>query len=401
LGDGVTPETAIPLEWDAQKNVAWKVALPDRGNSTPIIWGNKVFITQAIEARGERQVWCLSATDGSVLWKSNVVYKTPEETHDTNPYCSASPATDGNIVVACLGAAGLFAYDMNGKTVWNNDLGKQDYEWGNGSSPVIHGDFVFIYWGPSDTAALIAFDKKTGKEVWRFKDPTIDPGERTDGFRGNKDGRICTYSTPVIARNAQGRDELLMSYPRFIRAFDPATGKPLWTADGLNPLVYTSPVARDGVVVAMGGYFGNSIGVRTGGTGEVTATHRLWQQVRTKNRLGSPVIHNGLVFVFNTDGAAECIDLQTGKTVWLERLRGKGAKNEVWASLVASGDRIYALNQSGDCIVFRADTKPEVLAVNAIGAELTNASPAVADGAIYLRTHKHLWKIAESTATAP
>jgi outer membrane protein assembly factor BamB len=192
-----------------------------------------------------------------------------------------------------------------------------------------------------------------------------------------------------------GRDELIMSYPNDLRAYDPQSGRLLWKCDGLNPLIYTSPIFGDGVAVGMGGFLGTTIAARTGGTGDVTATHRLWQSVRTANRLGAGLVHHGHIYILNTPGIAECLDLKTSSVIWSERLPGIGAKKESWSALVRAGDRLYALNQSGDTIIFRAAPKFEVLAVNSIGSELTNASHAVADGEVFLRTHAHLWCIGE------
>jgi outer membrane protein assembly factor BamB len=390
-GSGVTSETNLPLNWSATEHVAWKVALPERGNSTPVIWGDKIFLTQALEKEKKRTLMCLAKTDGKLLWKQEVVFDKAEETHPTNPYCSASPTTDGERVIVCHGSAGVFCYDFDGKEQWRRDLGPQEYEWGNASSPVIHGDRVFLYFGPGKGARLLALDKRTGKDLWRYDESETDSKGRTDGFRGNEPGMICTYATPIIVQAGE-REEVVMLFPRYIRAFDPATGKELWHCDGMNPLIYCSPIAGEGTIVGMGGFFGTTVAVRPGGSGDQTA-QRLWQTVRTKNRLGSGIIHEGHIYILNTDGNAECIELKTGKTVYLQRLKAVGPNGESWSSMVRSGDRIYILNQSGDCFVLRASPKFELLATNSLGNELTNASLAVSDGRLFIRTHKNLWCI--------
>jgi outer membrane protein assembly factor BamB len=210
---------------------------------------------------------------------------------------------------------------------------------------------------------------------------------------------ICTYSTPLIV-DAGGRDELLMSFPRYMRSFDPASGKELWSCDGLNPLVYTSPIYGEGVAVAMGGYYGDTIAVKTGGSGDVTASHRLWRNKRANGGIGSGVIHKGHIYMLGSDGIGECINLKTGKTVWSERLKGKGPKSGSWSSMVLAGDTIYILNQSADCIVLKASPNFEVLAKNSVGNELTNASLSVSEGDLLIRTHKNLWCIAQDRQTA-
>lgn len=399
-GGGVVDEKGLPTRWSSQENIRWKVPLPDRGNSTPAVWGNRVFITQPIESEGKRLVLCLDRISGKELWRAGTTYNLPEETHETNPQCSASPSTDGERVIAWFGSAGVFCYDVNGKELWKRDLGKQKHNWGYSSSPVIHKDLVILHFGPGERAFLVALNKKTGETVWQTDIPQVRSLKRTDGFAGQEaTGRIGSFSTPIVI-TANGRAELIMSFPDDVRAYDPMTGKEFWRCGGLNPLIYTSPIYGDGVVVAMGGFQGTSIAVKPGGSGDVTATHRLWQTVRTKNRIGSGVVKDGLLYVLNSPGVAECIDLKTGKVIWEERLDGPGAKDESWSNLVLVGDLIYVLNQSGDTIIFKASPKFETVAANAIGNELTNASLAISDGDIFIRTHKHLWCISATRKTA-
>ncbi len=398
-GDGIVEDKSVPTEWSATKNVKWRIELPDRGNSTPIVWGGKVFITQAIEKEGKRQVVAYSRVTGEKLWEQGTIYKQRERTHRTNPYCSATPVTDGERIIALFGSAGLFCYDLNGKELWRRDFGKQDYEWGNGSSPLLHGDLCILYYGPGANARMISVNKRTGKTAWEWKEGDADPAGRTDGFRGNEPGMICTYGSPIIARHG-GRDELVMTFPNTVRAFDPESGKELWHSDGLNPLIYASPIFGEGVTVSMGGYFGTSIAVAAGGKGDVTGSHRLWQKTRTANRIGSGIILKGHVYIFNSDGFLDCIELKTGREVYSERVRGKGAKSESWSSMVLVGDLLYQFNQSGDTLIMRASPKFELVAVNSIGNELTNSSPAISDGEIFIRTHKHLWCISGRKLTA-
>lgn len=397
-GLGNTSERNLPTRWSATENVRWKVELPDRGNSTPVIWDDKVFVTQAIEDKNQRALLCFARRDGKLLWQKGVTYAAKEETHPDNPYCAGSAATDGQRVIACFGSAGVFCYDFTGKELWKRDLGRQKFEWGNASSPVLHGDLAFLYFGPGPGSHLLALDKKTGKTVWKFDEPGIEVGKRTDGFRGKEPGIICTYSTPLIVK-AGGREELIMSFPRYLRAFDPKSGKELWHCDGLNPLIYTSPIHGEGVVVAMGGYFGNTVAVKPGGSGDVTGS-RLWHHVRNKAGIGSGVIHDGHIYFMAADGIGHCHKLATGENVWSERLRGPGPKGDSWSSMVLAGDRIYILNQSADCIVLKASPKFEVLTANSLGNEMCNASVAPSDGDLFIRTYKHLWCIGGEKRTA-
>jgi outer membrane protein assembly factor BamB len=398
-GSGITPEKNLPTRWSATDNVRWKIALPDRGNSTPVVWGDRVFITQAVEKDHQRTLICLSRHNGKALWTNSVIYTAEEETHPDNPPCSASPVTDGQRIIVSHGSAGVFCYDLAGKLLWKRDLGQIHFEWGNASSPVLYGDICILYFGPGKGSFLTGLDKKSGETLWTFEEPAIDVGKRTDGFSGKEPGIICTFSTPIIVNNGQ-RDELIMSFPRFLRAFDPNRGKELWHCDGLNPLIYTSPIHGDGVVVAMGGFSGTTIAVKTGGSGDVTQSHRLWQNVRTRSGIGSGVIRDGHIYLLNNGGIAECIDLKSGKTVWLERPKAIGPNADSWSSMVLSGDNLYILNKSGDCIVLKASPKFEVIATNSIGNELTNASLVPSDGDVFIRTHKHLWCITEGQKTA-
>src|SRR5437016_5374766 len=167
-GAGVTKQKNLPLEWSDTKNIRWKVPLPDGGNSTPIVWGDRLFLTQAVTKENRRTVMCFDQADGRLLWQSGVAWTEKEETHEANPYCAASPATDGERVIATFGSAGVSCYDFEGRERWRRDLGQQRHEWGYGSSPVIHGDLCFLYHGPGPGAHLVALDKKTGSTIWKF-----------------------------------------------------------------------------------------------------------------------------------------------------------------------------------------------------------------------------------------
>ena len=395
-GTGVAEESAFPTKWSASENVRWKVALPEAGNSTPVVWGKRVFITQPLAKEKKRTLMCLDRKTGKVLWQKSVAWEAEEETHETNPYCSSTPVTDGERVMVWYGSAGIHCYDLEGKELWKRDMPKIDHEWGYGSSPLIEGDLCILYHGPGKDARLMAVNKKTGKTVWEVADPPIEKRTRTDGFRG-QDGKgiVGSFASPIVAK-----DELIMVYPQLVCAFNPKTGKELWRCDGLNELIYTSPIAGEGVVVAMGGFLGTTIAVKQGGRGDVTDSHRLWQSVRTKNRLGSGVIKGGHVYILNTEGIAECIELKTGKSLWQERVSAAGPKSSSWSSMVLAGDKIYVLNQSGDTVILKAEPKFEIVAVNAVGNELTNSSHALSDGEIFIRTHANLWCIGETRAAS-
>lgn len=380
----------MPLRWNSTNNVRWKTALPDRGNATPIIWEDQIFVAQAVENEGKRLVICFDRRDGRELWRAGTTFEGKELTHEINPYCSASPVTDGERVIAFFGSAGLFCFDMEGKVLWQRDLGKQEHIWGYGASPVIYEDLCIQNFGPGERSFLIAVNKKTGETVWQVDERGHSGQEKPGEERAEW---IGSWSTPII-REVQGRKELLMTFPTRVCALDPQTGKELWTCSGLNPLVYTSPLYSEGIVIGMGGYQGAALAVRAGGNGDVTESRRLWHIPRTRQRIGSGVVHGDFVYILNQPGIAECLELESGKARWEERLKGEGVSSAAWGSMVLAEDRLYVTNESGDTFVVRASPEFEVLSVNPLG-ERTLASPAVSSGEIFIRTYKNLWCIGE------
>ena len=383
-GSGIASEKKLPTSWSREENVRWRIDLPDRGNSTPIIWGDRIFVTQPVEAENWRGIYCYSRADGSLVWRNGLVYDQEERTHRDNPYCSASPATDGKVLIAHYGSAGVAAYDLDGKELWRRDLGPIDHVWGHSTSPVIYGDLCFIYHGPSEGQSfLLAVRKDTGETVWQWDEPDWKPGARTDGFHDQAEGGVIgSFSTPILVRDDE-RDLLVMSFPMELKAFDPESGDVIWTVEGLNPLVYTSPLSADGLIIAMGGYHGNSVGTTTGG-------ERLWQEIRHFGGIGTGVIRDGYMYAQNSGGIVHCVEMKTGTTIWKDRLPGAGKS---WGSFVLSGDLIYTLSQPGDSVVFRANPeKLEVISQGDVG-ERTNSSIVVSNGELFIRTYESLWCI--------
>jgi outer membrane protein assembly factor BamB len=352
-----------------------------------VVWGDKLFLTQAVEAEGKRLLLCFDKKTGKQLWEKGTVYKEAELTHATNPYCAASPAIDGERVVVSFGSAGVFCYDLDGKELWKRtDLGKLHHIWGNANSPVLAGDRMFLNFGPGEKTSLLCFDLRTGKTLWEHSEPGGASGEA-----GNKTW-LGSWADPLL-RKVGARDELFMPYPGHLRSFDPVTGKEWWSSEGLTPLVYNSPVYADGVVVQMCGYGGSGLAVKAGGTGDVTTTHRVWHLPRIPQRIGSGVIHEGHYYILTDGGLAECRDLKTGEIIWNERLKGPGPTGQNWSSLVISADgNCYAVNQGGDAFVFKASPNFELLATNSLGEKVIG-SIAVSDGLLFIRGYKNLWCI--------
>ena len=380
-GDGQSAEKDVPLKWDRDTNVLWQTPLPGPGNSSPIVWGQRVFLTQALDRGKRRAVLCFDRADGRLLWQRETPCGAEEPTHSTNPYCSATPVTDGERVIASLGSAGLVCYDFAGKELWRKDVGKMLHIWGNASSPILYRDLAILWVGPGERQVLLAADRRSGKTVWQ-QEPGGKFGKKAEEWVGS-------WSTPLVARVA-GHDELILSVPEKVKGFDPATGKELWSCAGLGKLVYTSPLCSpDGIVVTLSGFHGPALAVRAGGRGDVTATHRLWLHPRPlPQRIGSGVLVGAYLYLLNENGTAQCFELKTGKDLWaMKRLSTPN-----WGSLVHAAGRLYVTNLAGETLVLAPGPKPVVLARNRLN-ERTLASPAVADGRVFVRTYKHLWCI--------
>jgi outer membrane protein assembly factor BamB len=381
-GDGTSAETDLPTTWSPTENVRWKVRLPGPGNSTPIVWGQRIFLTQSLDPKGtERAVLCFDRADGKRLWQKSIAFKGEEPTHATNPYCSASPVTDGERVIASHGSAGVVCYDLEGNQLWRRDLGPFIHIWGTAASPILHGDRVILNCGPGERTFLLALNKRTGKDGWKVE----EPGGKS-GLKGENEW-TGSWSTPRIVK-VQGRDQLVMTWPHAVKAYDPHTGAVIWTCGGLTRLVYTSPLVMPELVVAMSGSYGSALAVKTGGTGDVTGTHRLWHHARKNpQRIGSGIILGDYVYMVNADpGTAQCIEVKTGKDRW----EGKRLGTAFWGSLVLAAGKFYATDQAGDTYVFAAKPTFEQLSRNRLG-EHTNASLAISGGDIFIRTHEHLW----------
>ncbi|MCF6313322.1 MAG: PQQ-binding-like beta-propeller repeat protein [Verrucomicrobiales bacterium] len=392
-GSGHSQENQLPTTWGQQKNVSWRIDLPDRGNSTPVIWKDRIFVSQAIEEENFRGLLCFDKKDGSLLWKKGTTYSQKEKTHKANPYCSASPTTDGERVIVSYGSAGLYCYDLDGKQLWQRDFGPLTHIWGNAASPLIYGDLCIFYHGPDKTnGQLTALNKKTGETLWQYQEPQWQPIKRTDGFKGrDKGGVIGSWSTPILISTKSG-DQLVMAFPTQVKAFAPKTGEELWTCDGLNPLIYTSPIFSQGTLVAMGGYYGNTVAVKTEGKGDVTQSQRQWLKVRDHGGIGTGVIKDGHIYSQDGDGKLYCTNLQNGELQWQQKLPGKA---RTWGSLLLSGDHIYTLSQAGESVIFKAKpTAYQQIAHNQIN-EKTNSSIAVSNGNLFIRTWKGLWCIGE------
>jgi outer membrane protein assembly factor BamB len=381
--DGSTSEKDFPISWSTNSNIRWRVELPDRGNSSPIVWKDRVFITQADGKR--RTVICVDRRNGKVLWDAGPTYDLPEITmEDSNPYCAASPVTDGTRVIAFFASAGVYCFDFNGKEIWHTDLGKISHRFGTASSPALAGDLCLVYVGPGDRHELVALQKKTGKIAWRS--PAVKPTAEEMAKVTTNSPPFGSWSTPLIINN-HGLKEAVMSLAFRFGSYDLANGNLLWESGGLGLQTYVTPLWTDGMLVAMSGT--TAIAVHPPVKNEKEPTI-LWSEPRGKFRFGSGVSSGDHLFYLAENGLAECWEKKTGKVIWQERLQGSGKKNTTWSSLSIAGKNIYAPNQSGDVFVFEASPNFRMLSTNTV-SEPTNASLALSQGNVIMRTDKALW----------
>jgi outer membrane protein assembly factor BamB len=384
-GQGRSAEKDLPLEWSEKSNVKWKVSLPDTGNASPVVWGKRVFITQATDKGKKRGVMCFDRKKGKLLWSRSIPFDSQEPTHETNPYGAATPVVDGERVIASLGSAGLVCWDFEGKQLWHRPMGKMVHIWGNASSPILYGELAILWVGPGEKQTLVAVKKKTGEPAWRHE----EPGGKS-GLKAGSGDWVGSWTTPLVARVGK-RAELILCVPHKVKAFDPKTGKELWSCDGLGPLVYTTPlVSGEGVVVAMSGFHGPALAVKAGGSGDVTGTHRLWVHPRPNpQRIGSAALVGPHAYLINELGQGQCFELKTGKDLW-NKAR---VTSTTWGSLVHAAGRLYVTNNKGETVVLAAGPKREVLARNRLDDRVM-ASIAVSDGELFIRGYKHLYCIA-------
>jgi outer membrane protein assembly factor BamB len=379
-GNGSGNENNLPENWSASQNVLWQVKMPEPGNSSPIVSKGKVFTTQATKEGKRRALLCFDRFTGKKLWERATPFPEKEPTHKTNPFCSASPATNGKVVVVTYGSAGMIAYDFEGKEIWRrNDLGPQRHLWGTASSPVPYGKTFIQYRGPGPLVFILAVDSATGKNIWKHDLPEAQGKDEKHWFG--------SWSTPVL-RNNHGRDELLIGLPKRLVAFDPKTGKKIWWCNGLGDLVYNNAASSGDYVLATSGYGGPALGVKVGknASGDITS-QRLWLATkRNLQRIGSGAVVGNHYYILTEPGILQCIEIATGRIVKQARV-GKGGN---WGSVAHIGGKLYVANQGGQTLVLSANPDFEVLTTNPVN-EMTRGSPAFSDGQVFLRTYEHLW----------
>jgi outer membrane protein assembly factor BamB len=386
-GDGIAVDDTAPAQWNATENVKWKVPLPQPGNGSPIVSGERVFVASAEDARGhKRSLLCFDRGTGKLLWTKTVAFDRDDPTHETNPYGGTTPAADGERVVVWHGSAGLYCDDFEGRELWHHNLGEFTHMWGYGTSPVIQRDRVILHTGPGRRVFVAAFELASGKELWRQEEPIEGDGQH----RPDK-AYMGSWATPLVIEH-EGRMQAICALPTRVVSYDCESGDILWFCRGLRgpkgDLSYSSPVVSGDLCVAVGGFNGPALGFKLGGSGDITAQATLWRKEQTPQSIGSGVIVDGYFYRPNAGpGTIDCLDPATGEILWSERT------GTFWGSLVHVAGRCYVTAQDGTTFVFTPSPKKfELIAKNPLG-EASNATPAVSNGELFLRGQKHLYCI--------
>jgi outer membrane protein assembly factor BamB len=385
--DGTSTEKNIPIHWSRTDNVTWKTEIPGIGHSSPIVFGEHVFVTSCIEDQQKRMLTCLERTSGKILWERNVVTAKLEGKHKLNSFASSTPATDGkyvwvsfleypNMVIAC--------YDYEGKELWRKSPGALTSVHGFCTSPILHKDLLILNGdqdvkkGEDRQAYIVALDKKTGEEKWRVDRPN----------------KTRSYCTPILieSKGKPGVTQLVLSGSKCVTSYDADTGKLLWIINGPTEQYVASLVFLDQMLFLTTGFpeF-HLMGIKPDGEGDVTQTQVAWHHKKLSPKeasyVPSPIAAAGHFFVVSDLGYLTCLDAQTGDKLWMEKL---GRHHS--ASPVLADGHLYFADDSGVMWVLKAGSKFEVVAKNELGEECY-ASPAISHGHIFIRGLNHLYCI--------
>jgi len=383
----VSSDEGVPVTWSPSENVVWRTPLPGAGGSSPVILGERIFLTCFSgynvpgEPQGEmdglkRHVLCLARKSGKVLWKTEVPSLLPEQSkiRTGHGYASGTPVTDGERLYVFFGKSGVFAFDLEGSRLWHADVGSKIHGWGSAASPVVHGERVIVN-ASVESASIVALDRKSGKEVWRA------PGIKE------------AWNTPLLVDVPGGGTELAVAMPRRVIGLDPATGEKLWTCEtGIRWYMVPSMTAHGGIVYCAGGRSNDALAVKAGGRGDVTATHRLWQLKKGSN-VPSLLFHDGHVYWAHESGEAFCVEAGSGEFVYQEKLP---RSDLIYPSPVLADGKIYYMSRRGRTFVVPVGAEFKVLATNELGREgMFHGSPAVAGGQLFIRSDTALFCIGE------
>ncbi len=397
-----------PLHWSDTQNVKWKTDIPGRGSSSPVIWGDRIFVTTAVKtgaaggaeqakpAPGGRpglstpgpqsehkfEVLCLDRKTGKVLWQRTAITATPHEGHHPQygSFASNSPVTDGKNVYAFFGSRGMYCYDMQGKLVWKKDLGVQmrmRMAFGEGMAPVISGDKLILVFDHEGESFMVVLNKNNGKELWRAK--RDEPSN---------------WAAPLVV-DYGGRKQVVISSVRKVRSYDLETGKPIWECAGLGSNTIPQPVRQDDLIFAMSGHQNPKLmAIRLGREGDLTGTDAIvWSQTRGNSYTPSPVIYDNKLYVLTDSGMVSCYNARTGEPYYHQTRLPKSYNFK--SSLVGANGKLYMASEQEDIVVLKMGEKFEVLATNTMTDEMFIATPAIYDGEIFLRGRSRLYCISD------
>jgi len=372
----------LPLKWRVETIGGWKAEIPGRGNSSPVVWEDKVLLTSVLsqDESAAQALHCFDRKSGQLLWTRRAA-TVRGRTHRMNGYASATPVTDGEVVVAYFGSAGLFAFDLEGRRLWKADLGRVTHPWGTASSPLLFGSLVIQLCDHDGDSFIAGYELSSGREVWRtarqssgcWATPIVITADRADGARRHE---LIVNGTGSVAGD-----------PGWMIAYDPASGRELWRCRGTADIPVPTAIWGDGVLVSSSssGGSGRIFAVQPGGSGDVTDTHVLWRQDGRAPDVSTGVIYGGRLFTVDQRGWATCRDVRSGREIWSHRIGGRFV-----ASPLAGDNRIYAVDQRGDVIVFAADTDDFAPLATSRLYDLVRATPAVAQGQLFVRTGRQL-----------
>lgn len=371
--DGHSAETNVPVKWD-EKNIVWKSELPGSGQSSPVIAGDRIFLTAEQQKGRERIVFCVDRKNGKTLWKETVWTGEPEKSHAMNGWASATCATDGKSVVAFFGKGGIHCFDADGKKLWSKDIGPFNGVWGTGASPLIVGDLVIQNCDAEGEASITALHKRTGDVVW--KTPREAPP------RGG-------WSSPVLV-DAGERREVVLNGEDFVTGYDPETGKKLWFCKTFAGRGEPTATPANGLIFMLNGKSGDFYTLKPGGRGDITQSHIAWHTPRKSKRdQPSPIVVGNFVLVVSMDGVASCYDTTDGKELWKERLGGNFTSSPIAANGLA-----YHQSDEGETVVIKPGPKLDIVARNTLPAakdELFRASLTPSRGQMFSRSTKVLY----------
>jgi outer membrane protein assembly factor BamB len=377
-GQGAVAGTNYVDSWSSTTNVKWKVPVPGRGHSSPIVWKDTIFLTTATEGGAKLSMLAYRTTDGMLVWNTPVPSTGVEHTYHKNSHASATPVTDGQRIYASFGTHGLAAFDFSGKLVWHQKVGDINNYHGSAGSPVLYRDRLFIFQdhGGATGSFVAAFSAKTGDVLWKK--------ERSAGVG---------WGTPIVI-DAGNHDELIVSSQQRVYAYDPDTGAELWSVRGNTREVIPTPVVGHGLVFCSSGRAGPTLAIRPGGKGDVTATHVAWSSPRGSPFVPSALVHGDLLYMINDmQSILTVVDARTGAAVYQDRL-GEPTREGFSSSPVAVGDKLFFTNDRGQTFVVQSGPAFKLLRVNELNAQVL-ASPALVDGTWYWRTDKELLAIGQ------